>query len=208
MSESDKDKFAELDKSLQWESGIVKNHIDNEKAYFAKHMLELEQLVRWWNIKMDEFNYGRQKLRIKEDYNRKKTGWVVYLFEPPTFGKGLLFQLSLERNVHFRFSPPRKHHGGLTQHHDAVITKMFLNKKLKLKEKNEHFKKFDSLKELMTKLIASSPNHQDAIKNKPEYVEEATKSIENFKESLKKAREKFKPEREREEMSGVPCGPK
>lgn len=159
MSESDKDIFAELDKSLQGSGETAKRAIDDEKAYFAEHMPELEQLVRWWNIKMDEFNYGKQKLRIKEDYNTKKNGWVVYLFEPPTFGKGLMFKISLQDKVRF---------GGRINSifDDALIVQVGENNKAKVQKKFLKKKGLKGLQALMVKMISKSSNYQDAIPDK------------------------------------------
>lgn len=168
MNESDKDKFAELDSGLQYSGEYSKRAIDKEKAYFAKHMPELEQLVRWWNIKMDEFNYGKQKLRIKEDYNKKKNGWVVYLFQPPTFGKGLVFKLSLEEKIrtlkpHMQGKVYVKHKKERLQ---KVITEVFKDKKQINIQKKHLFTDLDGLRVLMTSMIAQSSNYQDAIPDK------------------------------------------
>lgn len=92
MGKSDEEKFAELNAQLTEEKQ------DSYKLKWSKEMLdeilpEIEQLVRWWNLKMDEFNYARQKFEIKQDLSQDGNNWEIILYEKPTETEGLSIRI-------------------------------------------------------------------------------------------------------------------
>ena len=92
MGKSDEEKFAELNEKLKEET------TPEYKLKYSKDLLkdikpEIEQLARWWNLKMDEFNFAKQKFEVKEDLSQDGNNWEIILYEKPTETKGLSIRI-------------------------------------------------------------------------------------------------------------------
>ena len=92
MGKSDEEKFAELNAQLKEEKQSDFN-IKASQSMLNDILPEIEQLARWWNLKMDEFNYGKQKFEIKQDLSADGNNWEIILYEKPTETKGLSIRI-------------------------------------------------------------------------------------------------------------------
>jgi len=161
MSKSDKDKFSEIDKMLEFRAQTHKKLLDKDKEQLGLLKPELEQLVRWWNLKMDELNW-MGKFRLTEDYYTKtytNDSWAIHLQSMPDKNMGL--RITIHRSGYRGYIYSHYYNGKLKYRYDANRTynhsRVFLiNGELLI----------SSLTSYLVNIIKSRKKYQDAIADK------------------------------------------
>ena len=90
---SDKDKWVELSERLKKQEEHSIYNLAWSHDLIKEIKPEVEQLVRWWNLQMDEWNYGKQKLEMMQLTSNNTKNWELVLFNNPNLKEDLVIRV-------------------------------------------------------------------------------------------------------------------